>query len=75
MTDGYVVESLETGLRYARSEKNFNPDREKKIRELKPGESSIAYQPRQKQVAAVVAVPDTPHPPVFGETNQERTGK
>ena len=68
MADGYLVESLETGNRYARSEKNFNSQREKKIRELKPGESTISFQPRKKQVAASAAEPEAPS----GETNKER---
>lgn len=47
---GIVVESLSSGNRYARSERNFNPEREKKVRDLKPGETVIGFKTREKKV-------------------------
>ena len=47
---GIVVESLSSGNRYARSERNFNPKREKKVRDLRPGETVIGFKTREKKV-------------------------
>ncbi|AVJ49761.1 hypothetical protein PBI_LUCKY3_13 [Microbacterium phage Lucky3] len=49
MTRGIVVDHKETGVRYAVSERNFNEKVHKKVRDLKPGESVIGYQPRRKK--------------------------
>ena len=43
---GIVVESLTTGMRYARSEENFNPKEHKFIRNLTSQESVNSYMPK-----------------------------
>lgn len=46
---GIVVENKESGLRYASLDRNFDPKSERKVRDLKPGESIMSYgikQPR-----------------------------
>lgn len=45
---GIVVEHNETGVRYAVSEHNYNPDVHKRIRALKPGETTLGFQPKPK---------------------------
>lgn len=40
---GIVVEDLETGLWYARSEQNFNPEKHRKVRSLLPNETVLGY--------------------------------
>lgn len=50
MMKGIVVESLSSGNQYARSERNFNPEREKKVRDLKPGETVIGFKTRENKV-------------------------
>lgn len=44
---GIVVEGKESGLRYASLDENFDPTTERKIRDLKPGESIFSYQPKR----------------------------
>ena len=46
---GIVVESLTTGMRYARSEENFNPKEHKFIRKLTPQESVNSYMPKSHE--------------------------
>lgn len=48
---GIVVESKSSGNRYARSEANFDPNREKKVRDLKPGETILGFKPRSTRKA------------------------
>lgn len=48
MTRGIVVDHKESNVRYAISEKNFNPELHRKVRDLKPGESVLSYRPRAK---------------------------
>jgi hypothetical protein len=43
---GIVVENKESGIRYASLDQNFDPTSERKIRDLKPGESVLSYQPK-----------------------------
>ena len=45
---GIVVEDIETGIRYARSERNFNPAKHRKIRDLLPGESILSDVAKSK---------------------------
>lgn len=47
MSNGIVVEGKESGVRYALREENFNPETETKVRDLKPGETILGYQPKQ----------------------------
>jgi len=46
---GIVVENKESGLRYASHDRNFDPKSERKVRDLRAGESVLSYgikQPR-----------------------------
>ncbi|AXQ52878.1 hypothetical protein SEA_NEFERTHENA_14 [Microbacterium phage Neferthena] len=45
---GIVVEHNESGVRYAVSDRNYNPKVHKKIRDLRPGETVLGYQPKRK---------------------------
>lgn len=40
---GIVVENKESGLRYASTDANFDPQSERKVRDLRPGESIFSY--------------------------------
>lgn len=44
---GIVVENKESGVRYAVSDANYDPTSERKVRDLKPGESVRSYAPKQ----------------------------
>jgi len=44
---GIVVEGKESGLRYASLDENFDPTTERKIRDLRPGESVLSYVPKR----------------------------
>lgn len=44
---GIVVENKETGLRYASLDVNFDPKTERKVRELRAGESVFSYITKQ----------------------------
>lgn len=59
MSKGIVVEHKGNGNRYATSEGNFNPETEKRIRELKPHESvrSYAHRPKPKTATTNTPVP------------------
>ena len=43
---GIVVEHQESGTRYAVSDKNYNEKVHHKVRDLRPGETVIGYQPK-----------------------------
>lgn len=51
---GYVVEHLESKIRYAVSVSNFNPKIHKKIRDLKPWETVAAYKPKSAKNTEIV---------------------
>lgn len=40
---GIVVQNKESGQFYASLDQNFNPDGERKVRDLRPGESVFSY--------------------------------
>ena len=44
---GIVVEHKESGVRYAVSDRNYNADVHRKVRDLKPGETVLGYQPKR----------------------------
>lgn len=44
---GIVVENKDTGLRYASLDVNFDPKTERKVRDLRSGETVMSYTPRQ----------------------------
>lgn len=48
MSKGIVVDHKETDVRYAISEKNFNPKVHTRVRDLKPGESIIGFTPKPR---------------------------
>ena len=48
---GIVVEHKESGLRYASLDANFDPANERKVRDLKPGESVFSYAPKTKEAS------------------------
>lgn len=43
---GIVVDHRESGVRYAVSDANFNPQVHRRVRDLKPGESVLGYRPK-----------------------------
>lgn len=45
---GIVVDHVESGVRYAISDKNYNVKHHRKVRDLKPGESVLSYKPRSR---------------------------
>lgn len=44
---GIVVDHKESGMRFAISDRNYNPKVHRKVRDLKPGESVCTYRPKQ----------------------------
>lgn len=46
MSKGIVVEHKESGVRYAISEENQDKNTERKVRDLKPGETILGYVPK-----------------------------
>lgn len=45
---GIIVEEKSSGVRHAVSESNFNHKTQKRIRDLRPGETVLGYTPRRK---------------------------
>lgn len=45
---GIVVENKETGLRYASLDVNYDPNTERKVRDLRAGETVFSYVTRHK---------------------------
>lgn len=43
---GIVVQHKESGVRYALSDENYDPKTERKVRDLKPGETTRSYIPK-----------------------------
>jgi len=54
---GIVVEHKESGVRYAVSDKNYNSKVHRKVRDLKPGETVIGYQPRKAESLSDAVAP------------------
>jgi hypothetical protein len=54
---GIVVEHKDNGMHYAVSDKNYNPEIHRKVRDLKPGESVRTYLPRRKESLEALASP------------------
>lgn len=48
-THGIVVDHKESGVRFAISDANYNPEVHRKVRDLRPGESVRSYAPRRKE--------------------------
>ncbi|QKN87775.1 hypothetical protein NEBULOUS_14 [Microbacterium phage Nebulous] len=44
---GIVVDHKESGVRYAVSDKNYNEKIHRKVRDLRPGETVVGYQPKR----------------------------
>lgn len=68
MSRGIVVTHKESGVRYAISKANFNPELHTEVRDLKPGETVLGYQPKPK--GSLVAE-TTPHPTLYGENDAD----
>jgi len=43
---GIVVENKESGVWYASTDANYDPTSERKVRDLKPGETVFGYTPK-----------------------------
>jgi hypothetical protein len=56
---GIVVDHKESGVRYAISEKNFDPKAHKKVRNLKAGETVLGFKPLRKGSIGKSETPDT----------------
>jgi hypothetical protein len=61
-THGIVVDHKETEIRYAVSDRNYNPEIHRKVRDLKPGETILGFQPKRKGALADNELPETPNP-------------
>lgn len=46
---GIIVDEIDSGVRHAISEVNFNDKTQTRVRELKPGETILGYKPRARQ--------------------------
>ena len=44
---GIVVDHKESGVRYAVSDRNYNEKIHRKVRDLRPGETVLGYQPKR----------------------------
>lgn len=58
MSDGKVVDHKETGIRYAIPEANFNDELHEYVRDLKPGETVLGFQPRSKPTTKAARAAD-----------------
>lgn len=45
---GIVVDHIESNVRYAISDKNYNQKVHRKVRDLKPGETVLGFRPKRK---------------------------
>lgn len=57
MANGIVVDHKESGVRYAVSERNFNPKIHEKVRDLRPSETVIGFKPKSRRAKG-----DSPKP-------------
>lgn len=55
---GIVVEHKESGMRFAVSDRNYNPKVHRKVRDLKPGESVRTYSPRHSERVSAASSPE-----------------
>jgi hypothetical protein len=46
---GIVVDHVESGVRYAISDKNYDPKINRKVRDLKPGETVLGFRPLRRE--------------------------
>lgn len=75
---GIVVENLSSGTRRAVSERNYNPKRERKIRDLNPDETVLSYQPKRRAAARQKDGPPTEEISIMEllyEENREEKGQ
>lgn len=56
---GIVVDHVETGVRYAVSDDNYNVKIHRKVRDLAPGESVHDYRPRRRESLGDANDPNT----------------
>lgn len=48
-THGIVVDHVESGTRFAISDKNYDVRVHRKVRDLKPGETVLGYRPKRRR--------------------------
>lgn len=68
---GIVVENKESGLRYASHDRNFDPKSERKVRDLKIGESVLSYGIKQPRPSFEPPSIDDPDAEVDEQTLQD----
>jgi hypothetical protein len=56
---GIVVDHVESGVRFAVSDANYNVKVHRKVRDLEPGESVQSYRPRRKESLGAANDPNT----------------
>lgn len=66
---GIVVEHKETDIRFAVSDRNYDPKVHRKIRDLRPGESVQSYSPRPKGGLGAQDGPSTPEEAAVSESD------
>lgn len=62
-THGIVVDHIESGVRYAISDKNYDVRVHRKVRDLVPGETVIGFRPKRRDAlvpAQDAGVPEAP---------------
>lgn len=74
---GIVVEHKESGARYASLDANFDPDNERRIRDLRPGETVLSYSPKRAESLGgeteAPGAPGTPEEPAKDLTESSAT--
>lgn len=70
-THGIVVEHKESGVRYAVSDRNYNPRVHRKVRDLRPGETVLGYRPRRPQGSAESSEATNPAAQPSGELEKD----
>jgi hypothetical protein len=71
---GIVVEHKESGVRYAVSDKNHNPDVARKVRDLRPGETVLGFSPLRRGSLGSLAT-TTPTPGGSGDQAETQVAK
>jgi len=71
---GIVVDHVESGMRFAISDRNYNVKVHRKVRDLRPGESVLSYQPRAHQsLSSAVEDSQDPSGPEEGAKSSSQT--
>lgn len=56
---GIVVDHKESGTRFAISDRNYDERVHRKVRDLKPGETVLGYQPKSREDSEAAADPQS----------------